>query len=355
MASIEKDRIDSSLIQTHKDQEREPMSTQEWNMEKLTALSGSYWNLAALQAGVKLDVFTNIGNEKLPAETIAKKMNADKRALSMLLNALSAMGFLVKSGDLYENSKASATFLSKDSPQYVGYIIMHHYHLVESWHKLDQAILTGKPVRARASHEDEAYRENFLMGMFNNAMAIAPKIIKNIDLSDKQRLLDFGGGPGTYAIHFCMENPELEAVVFDLSTTRPFAEKTIKKFDLSDRIQFIGGNFLEDDVEGVFDVAWLSHILHAESPADCQRIVDKAVSCLKPGGIILIHEFILNDSMDSPLFPALFSLNMLLGTSGGQAYSETQIAGMLETAGVKDIHRIFIETLTHSGIMRGTV
>ena len=81
------------------------------------------------------------------------------------------------------------------------------------------------------------------MGMFNNAMLQAPKLVDTFDLSKCQNLLDMGGGPGTYAIHFCRHNPQLKATVFDLPTSRPFAEKTIERFDLSDRIDFQGGTW----------------------------------------------------------------------------------------------------------------
>jgi ubiquinone/menaquinone biosynthesis C-methylase UbiE len=193
------------------------------------------------------------------------------------------------------------------------------------------------------------------MGMFNLAMALAPRLVPLIDLGGRRHLLDLGGGPGTYAIHFCMKNPQLKASVFDLPTTRPFAEKTIKKFDLSDRIDFMDGNYLEDRISGRFDVAWLSHILHGEGPDDCLKILKKTVAVLEPEGLIVIHDFILNNSMDGPLFPALFSLNMLLGTTSGQSYSEDQIADMLSRAGVKDIRRIPFESPNDSGIMLGLV
>ena len=49
-------------------------------------------------------------------------------------------------------------------------------------------------------------------------------------------MLDLGGGPGTHAIHFCLKHPDLRATVFDLPTTRPFAEETIRKAALADRI-----------------------------------------------------------------------------------------------------------------------
>jgi hypothetical protein len=59
--------------------------------------------------------------------------------------------------------------------------------------------------------------------------------------------------------------------------------------------------------------------------------------------------------MDGPLFPALFSLNMLLGTESGQSYSEEQIIDMLAVAGAGDIRRIAIQSPNDSGIIIGTV
>jgi precorrin-6B methylase 2 len=265
------------------------------------------------------------------------------------------MELLTKADDKYFNTSSAKEFLSKDSPKYLGNIIMHHHHLVESWSQLDQCVQSGQAIRERSSFSDEEWRESFLMGMFNMAMNMAPMLIPKIDISSRRHLLDLGGGPGTYAIHFCRHNPQLKATVFDLPTTRPFAEKTIERFDLSDRIDFRGGNYLKDDIEGRYDAAWLSHILHGEGPEGCKKIIQKAVAALERGGIIIIHDFILDNSMASPLFPALFSLNMLLGTDSGQAYSEQQLMDMLADAGAKDIQRLAVQTPNDSGIITGII
>ena len=273
----------------------------------------------------------------------------------MLLNALVAMKLLSKSNDRYANTPLSTSFLVKGSPRYVGHIIMHHHYLVDSWAQMDAAVLSGQPGRTRASDGDDQRRESFLMGMFNIAMNLAPVIVPLIDLGGRRHLLDLGGGPGTYAIQFCLHNPRLKATVYDLPTTRPFAEKTIAKFDLTDRIDFMDTDYLEEEIAGSYDVAWLSHILHAESPEDCRKIIDKAVSVLEPGGMILIHEFILDNTMDGPLFPALFSLNMLLGTPAGQSYSEKQLMDMLAEAGVGELRRTFFESPNDSSVIAGIV
>ena len=193
------------------------------------------------------------------------------------------------------------------------------------------------------------------MGMFNLAMKVAPLVAKTIDLSGHQRLLDVGGGPGTYAIHFCLSNPALKATVYDLPTTQPFAEKIIARFGVTDRVEFAPGDYVKEDIPGTYDAAWLSHIFHAHGPETCRQIVQKTVSALVPGGKIMVHDFILKDSLDGPLFPALFSLNMLLGTSDGRSYSQVQIAEILSAAGVKQIKRVAFQGPADSGIMMGVV
>jgi len=329
------------------------MAPRQWNPGDLLEISGFYWKTAVLHAAVKMDVFTAIGDGQLAASEICHRLNTVPRGMERLLDALVAMELLVKIDGIYANSPSGQTFLSKNSAQYIGHIIMHHHHLVESWSKLDQAVQSGTPIRSRSSFSKEEWRESFLLGMFNMAMGLAPKLVPQIDLSTRKHLLDLGGGPGTYAIHFCLNNPGLHAGVYDLPTTRPFAEKIIKQFNLSDRINFSDGNYLTDPIEGHYDVAWLSHILHGEGPEECRLIIQKAVDALDPQGMIIIHEFILNNRMDGPLFPALFSLNMLLGTDSGQSYSEQQLTDMLLAAGIKNIRRIPLNSPNDSGLLVG--
>jgi predicted O-methyltransferase YrrM len=324
----------------------------EWNAGRLLEVSGSYWQACTLHAGIKLGVFSIIEAGDATSERIAVRLGSDVRGAAVLLNALTAMKLLEKTGDRYVNSPFSKTFLVRESPQYIGYMVMHHHHLVEAWSRLDQAVISGRPVRERR-HSEHEERESFLMGMFNMAMGIAPRLSGVIELKGRHHLLDLGGGPGTYAIHFCLANPGLNATVADLPTSRPFAEKTISRFGLTDRITFIPCNYLQDGIPGSYDVVWLSHVLHGDGPDECQMIIHRAVSALAPGGVMMIHDFILNDTSDGPLFPAIFSLNMLVNTDKGRSYTDSQIREMMTEAGLKHIQRLPFEGPTQSGILTG--
>jgi SAM-dependent methyltransferase/DNA-binding transcriptional ArsR family regulator len=327
--------------------------TTEWNVGRLLGVSSEYWQGCTVQAGVRLKIFTVLGDAKCDVCDVAKRIGSEIRATGLLLDALAAMGLVKKTDCEYSNSEFSRKFLVTDAPEYMGHIILHHHHILDGWAQLDQAVMTGKRVDRR-SYGAEIERESFLMGMFNLAMMIAPKMALRFKLSERRRLLDLGGGPGTYSIHFCLANPELKAVILDRPTTEPFARETVARFALSKRIDFIGGDFNRDPiVSGPYDVAWLSHILHSNSTAECQACLEKTVAALEPGGLLLIHDFILDDSKDGPEFPALFALNMLVGTEHGRSYSRAEIIAMLERIGVIDITHHVLDVPNESSVISG--
>ncbi len=329
------------------------MDHQTWTPDRILQISGAYWAACTLHGAVALDLFTRIGDNRVDGQTLAEQIDAPVDAVSRLLDAVAAMGLLTKDAAGYANTEAGRTCLCADSDRYIGYIIRHHHHLVGSWARLPEAVLSGKPIRLPVREKSTEVREAFLMGMFNLAMQQAPRLVPVVDLSGCRTLLDLGGGPGTYAIHFCRQYPNLSATVMDLPTTRPFAEKTIRQLDMDARVAFVPCDYLKDDLPGRYDAIWMSHILHGESAAGCTGIIHKATRCLNPGGVAIVHEFILDDTRDRPLFPALFSLNMLLGTDEGRAYSQGQLVGMLETAGLVDVQRLDFTGTNDSGLIRG--
>ena len=145
----------------------------------------------------------------------------------------------------------------------------------------------------------------------------------------------------------------MTAVVFDLPTTRSYAEETIDRFKLSERITFTSGDYHTDPLPSGFDVVWMSHVLHIDGPAACTALLTKALESLNPDGILMVQEFILDDTKDGPSFPALFSLNMLLGTDTGQSYSGRDLVAMMSEAGLSDVSRLDLDLPNGAGVIRG--
>ncbi len=322
-----------------------------WNAGRLLQLSGDYWKACVLHTGVRLGIFDALKEGPHSLQDLSSTLGSSPRGLEPLLNALVAMGLLIKEADSFQNTEDSSRFLVESSPDYVGYMILHHWNLIKGWARLSEAVRSGQPLMKGLGGEEE--RRAFILGMHNTARGVAPKVAEAVDLSGREKLLDLGGGPGTYAIYFCLKNPKLKATVFDLPSTRPYAVETITKYGLSERIGFYGGDYLTQEIPGGHDVIWLSHIIHSLGPDEVFGVLKKAAAALVPGGVLLIHDFFLEKGGTSPLFPALFSLNMLINTEKGRSYSEEEVFQMLRAIGLTNIRRLSFKGPNDSGIISG--
>jgi SAM-dependent methyltransferase len=129
------------------------------------------------------------------------------------------------------------------------------------------------------------------------------------------------------------------------------ATKVLARFGMGEKVEFAGGDFTCDPLPQPFDVVWISQVLHQESPQSALDLVKKAVSVLEPGGLLAIQEFYIEDDKKGPTPSALFSLNMLINTPGGQSYTYGQIGTMMAEAGLKEVTRLKTQLPGGCGIM----
>ena len=318
--------------------------SKEWTADDIMRMAGAYQASCVLLAGVQLDLFTVLDNGPREETGLAAALGCPPRSFAMLLTALEALGLVRRENGVVSIEDTACAFLSKNSPDYLGFIIRHHGNLMPGWQKLVQAVYTGSRTAMESAllTQNDQEREDFLMGMYNVARLQADRIAKALDLSGRKTLLDVGGGPGAYAVFFCQANPELRCTVFDLPTSEPFAQKTIARYDLEERIRFAAGSYLTDPLPKNQDVAWLSQVLHGETPGNAAGLVQNAAKALNPGGLLCIQEFVLDDDRKGPPRAALFDLNMLVGTDGGQVYTEEEISRMMQKAGARNIRELSV-------------
>lgn len=307
----------------------------QWTGPELVQLSGAYWSSCVLQAAVQLEIFTALDNGPVDEHALADRLGCNPRAFSMLITAMASMGLAERGPQGVTAPAEVLRVLSHGSPDYLGHIVSHQANILPNWSRLAEAVRSGTSMAERSTlfTPDTREREDFLMGMYNIARLQAERVAEALDLSAYGRLVDIGGGPGTYAIYFCLKNPALQSIIFDLPTSEPFARKVVARYGLEGRVDFAGGHYLKDSLPAGQDVAWLSQVLHGETPEDAALLVKKAAECIRPGGLVCVQEFVLDDSRDGPERPALFNLNMLVQTPGGQAYTHGELSGMLQAAG----------------------
>lgn len=285
-----------------------------------------------------LQLFRHLDSECTASEA-AGRLGVDPRALELLMNALAALGLLVKSDGGFRNAPAAAEFLSGNS--YRGHIFRHIHHCWESWNDLAGVVRRGGPDLVRESvilHDEEGWNRDFIRGMDDVTRDLAPQVVAQLELSGARRLLDLGGGPGTYARAFLTQHPQLEEVtVFDLPFALAVAGERLEGFPRRGDVRLVPGDFQKDPLGNGFDAVWISQVLHSQSEAGCRMLLAKAAQALAPGGRLFVHEFLLDDSHTQPLTAALFAVHMLVMTSGGRAYCGSEVTAWMQECGLVDI------------------
>jgi SAM-dependent methyltransferase len=309
--------------------------------EQIMSMARGFQVAKMLMVAVDLGLFDFLTEPKSAGE-IAAWLKAEPRGTGIFLNGLAALGLVDKGGDKFKNSEPATRYLVQGSENYRGAIIKHMEHTWKrGWEDLKDTVLVGHPpqedpekwVDARPERDEGEVRA-FIWGMHAIARDLAPRVAAKLDLSAVRRLLDLGGGPATYAIAFAQANPALAATVFDLPMPLTIARENIEKNGLTDRVDTLAGNFLQDDIGTGYDFIWVSQILHSHDEGQCQLIIAKAVAALKGGGTLAIQDFYLNADGASPTGAAMFGVHMLAVTPRGRAYSHGEVAAWIEAAGL---------------------
>ena len=302
---------------------------------------GYYWETKILLTAVRLDVFSVLnGKPKTAAETAAR-VGAHEPTLVLLLNALVAMGLLMKSAGLYGNSGTAEAHLVRHSPQYIGHLLLLHDAEWNNWGHLEETIRSGKRTVDRHVFEtDPDLGANVLAVLHRIGRQSGPELAKRLRLEGPQRLLDLGGGAGTNAIAFCQVYPELTATVFELPATLTLTEKTVKDAGLESRISLRGGDFNRDGLGGPYDVVLMSDILHYQTFETNLALVKKVYDHLTPGGRLVIKDRFLDESGTGPAWTTAFAVHIVVNTQQGACYKTTDATQWLSEAGFTSLEEL---------------
>jgi len=132
----------------------------------------------------------------------------------------------------------------------------------------------------------------------------------------------------------------------------PLTKRYVDEASLTEKFDFIKGDYLTKDFEGPFDLILLSAIVHINSYEQNKMLIKKCAGALNANGMIIINDFVMNDDRTRPYHGALFSLNMLVGTANGDTFTESEMRQWFEAAGISKIERK--NTSFGSDLMIGT-
>ena len=305
-----------------------------WTPDKVLNLAKGYREACVLAAAVDLELFDAMTGRRLTAGQVARGIKGDRRAVTILLDALAALNLLKKNGRRYAVPADVASTLTAGGTNSVLAMSQHHANCLRRWAQLARVAKSGRPAAqvpsVRGERKDAAA---FIGGMHDLNCRISGKLVRDLQPRPFKHLLDVGGASGTWTIAFLEVNPRGRATLFDLPHVITMAKRRLRGLKLAERIRLVSGDFYRDELPTGADLAWVSAIVHQNSRKQNRVLFRKVFRALAPGGRIAIRDVVMEESRTAPVTGALFAVNMLVATPGGGTFTFKELETDLRLAG----------------------
>ena len=111
-----------------------------------------------------------------------------------------------------------------------------------------------------------------------------------LKFSGSESLLDIGGNSGAFGLKLCQLRAIDQATIFDLPLICEIGLNYILNQDCADRVSFCPGDLRSSGLPAGFGLHLFKSVLHDWSDADVRYFLQASVSCLEPGGRLIIYE-----------------------------------------------------------------
>lgn len=293
-----------------------------------------FWASKTLLSAVELGLFTELANGPRTGPELERALDLHPRATYDFLDALVSLRLLDREGNgpkaRYANTEATAAFLDRSSPNYIGGILeMAGARLFRFWADLTTALKTGRPQNEIKSsgksmfeslYAEPARLEQFMDAMSGVSMANFDAFARQFDFGRYKTMVDIGGATAQLCCFVASHHPHMRCASYDLPVVQPIAERRIRESGLRGRVTAGVIDFFDDEFPQA-DVITMGMILHDWNLDAKKMLIAKAYRALPEGGAFVAIENIIDDERRQNVFGLLMSLNMLI--EFGEAFDFT--------------------------------
>jgi 2-hydroxy-4-(methylsulfanyl)butanoate S-methyltransferase len=317
-----------------------PPAKQIEEVHEISAITYGFMASKALFAAVEFDVFTHIagGADSLPA--LAEVTGIAENRLLTLLTALKSLGLIGEHTGRFTNAPATARYLVAGAPgDFRDYVrVVNGAFGYESFSHLCAALRGERIFPDKGFYEGLIYSagiggDQFSSAQHSGSLGPARLMAKRVDLNDRKRMLDVGGGSGAYSLAFCAAYPQLTATILDFPQTIETARRYAQGAGMAARIMHLGGNAISTDWPTGHDVILMSYLWSAVGDNDVHVLARRAIDALPPGGLVLVHDFIVDDAREGPPFAAWYLLGSIFDNPNAICLTPSYVENVLGMAG----------------------
>lgn len=315
----------------------------------------AFQQTCAFKAAVQLDLFTAVARGEHQVDALAAACQASPKGIRVLADAMTVMGFLEKRDGSYALAPATAPFLDRRSPAFLGDAVkfMLHEGVQQDFANMAEVVRRGGSLHGEGTVEPEnpvwVEFARYMAPILGPASQMIPKLLGPLPAGAK--VLDLAAGHGLFGIEMAKQNPGAQVTQVDWRAVLEVAGENAAKAGVADRIRKLAGSAFEVEFGAGYDVALLTNFLHHFDVSTCEGLLRKIHGALKPGGRVATLEFCPNDDRVTPPQPAWFAVQMLVNTRAGDAYTVAEIGQMARNAGFLESTAHALEGMPHTVII----
>ncbi len=309
------------------------------DVRELTHIAYGFKAAKAMLSALELGVFECLKDEPGSLDQVAVATGLAENRLETLLTALVSLGLLSKTGDLYENAPAVQTFLVSSQATYLGdYLLLQtDRFLFPAFVELSEVLQGHGAGTAWGEYQDlmadPAVAAEFSRGQHAGSLGPAAALARKTDLAGRTRLLDVGGGSGAFTIACCNRNPSLQATILDFPNALGVAREFVESAGLGERVDHFAGDALNAEWPDGHDVVLMSFLASAVSGDTIGPLFHRAFAALPAGGLLVVHDFMVDDDLTGPADAALWFLSCMFNSADARALTPSLITDHMIDAG----------------------
>jgi 2-hydroxy-4-(methylsulfanyl)butanoate S-methyltransferase len=309
------------------------------DVSEISAITYGFMASKALFAALEFDLFSHIagGADSLPA--LAEATGIAENRLVTLLTALKSLRLIGESDGRFSNAPATARYLVAGAPgDFRDYVrLVNGAFGYESFRHLGPALRGERIFPDKGFYEGLIYDsgiggKSFSSAQHTGSLGPARLMAKRVDLGGRKCLLDVGGGSGAYTLAFCAANPQLSATILDFPQTIDTARRYAQEAGVAGRIAHLAGNAITTDWPTGHDVILMSYLWSAVGDDDVRVLARRAMDALPPGGLVLVHDFMVDNAHEGPSFAAWYLLGSIIDNPKAVCLTPSYVEGVLREA-----------------------
>jgi len=300
--------------------------------EPIIGLASGFMAAKHLFAASELGLFEALDEAPTTIDGLAARTGLTRRAARISADAMVALGLLEREGDTYRNGETAAAFLTGRGPADLRPLLRFWDTIsYPVWSELAKALAKGPSTEYFALNDElQAVVSAGIEAILAGPTAALPQ---TFDFSRHRRLLDVGGGTGSWSIAVAEAYPHLEATVFEIPTVAEMARRRVADAGLTSRIGVVVGDAMTGALPAGYDVSLLANLIHYWSPEENRELLQRVRRAADIGSHLLLADFWTDPTHTTPVQAALMAGEFAVHLRNGDVYSVDEVRDWLTETG----------------------